>query len=116
MRRTVPLVASVAAALLFAPSAMSRDGFQQPPPAASPEPATGEAEEAPGYWQEVICRASSRPASRLRSRTQVCHTRQDWQLLADEAADEARRMQDGGRFVGAEDPLERRPGGSNPGR
>lgn len=98
MRVTAALASVVGAILIGAPVAMADPTTQAPAPA--PEAAApaadapeAEGEEDPAYWEEVICRAGPRAASRLRSRQRICQTRAAWRDHELQLEEEARAMQ-----------------------
>lgn len=100
MRVTAALASIVGAILISAPVAMADPVTQAPAPeAATPaEAPQAEADEDPAYWEEVICRAGPRAASRLRSRERVCQTRAAWREHELQLEENAREMQTRDRF------------------
>ena len=97
MRATAALASIFGAILIGAPVAMADPATQAPapqaPPSADAPPAEAEGEEDPVYWEEVICRAGPRAASRLRSRERICQTRAAWREHELQLEEEARAMQ-----------------------
>ena len=95
MRVTAALASIVGAILISAPVAMADPVTQAPAPEAAPpaEAPQAEAEEDPAYWEEVICRAGPRAASRLRSRERICQTRAAWREHELQLEENAREMQ-----------------------
>lgn len=101
MRVTAALASIVGAILIGAPVAMADPATQAPAPEAAPPAADApeaEGEEDPAYWEEVVCRAGPRAASRLRSRQRICQTRAAWREHELQLEEDAREMQTRDRF------------------
>ena len=79
MRRSVVTVFTLAVALISAPATFAQDAEQEGAATAQRAgPTEAGREDAPDYWDEVICRAGPRTAPPLRSRERVCQTRRAW--------------------------------------
>ena len=79
MRRSVVSAFTLAAALISAPATFAQDAAPEGAVTAQPaDPPEAEGDEAPDYWDEVICRAGPRNSIRLRSRERLCQTRRAW--------------------------------------
>ena len=101
MRATAALASILGAILIGAPVAMADPTTQAPAPEAAPPAADApeaEGDEDPAYWEEVICRAGPRAASRLRSRQRICQTRAAWREHELQLEENAREMQTQDRF------------------
>lgn len=79
MRRSAVSAFALAAALISAPATFAQDAA--PAGAVTTEradPPEAEGDDAPDYWDEVLCRAGPRTAPPLRSRERICQTRRGW--------------------------------------
>lgn len=93
MRETAALASLLTAILIGSPAApaVAWSVAQTPAPQQAPAPVDApedeaEGDENPAYWEEVLCRAGPRGASRL-SRQRVCKTRAAWREHDDNARD-----------------------------
>lgn len=79
MRRSVVSALTLAVALISAPATFAQDAEPEAAVTAQPaNPLESQGDDAPDYWDEVLCRAGPRTAPPLRSRERICQTRRAW--------------------------------------